>query len=129
MGKGITMYVFIDTNILLAFYHFTNDDLDELQKLSDAIKTGTIILALPDQVRQEFWRNREAKIADALIRLREQKLNLQFPQICKDSPLFTTLHTAQKEYERNHGLLIIELTKAANSRQLKADKVIEELLV
>jgi len=121
------MFVFIDTNILLSFYHFTSDDLDELQKLTEAIKAGTIILALPDQVKQEFWRNREAKIADALIRLREQRLNLQFPQICKDSLLFPALRTAQKEYERNHGLLVAELTKAANSRQLKADKVIEEL--
>ncbi len=121
------MFVFIDTNILLSFYHFTSDDLDELQKLADAIKAGTIILALPDQVKQEFWRNRESKIADALLRLREQRLNLQFPQICKDSPLFPTLRTAQKEYEKNHGLLVAELTKAASSRQLKADKVIEGL--
>jgi len=121
------MYVFIDTNVLLSFYHFTSDDLDELQKLSDAIKAGKIILALPDQVKQEFWRNREAKIADALFRLRDQKLNFQFPQICKDSPHFPALRAAQKEYERNHGLLVAELTKAASLRQLKADKVIEEL--
>ncbi len=121
------MFVFIDTNILLSFYHFTSDDLDELQKLIDSIKADAITFVLPDQVKQEFWRNREAKIADALSRLREQKLNLQFPQICKDSPLYPALRAAQKEYERNHGLLVAELTSAAHSQQLKADKVINEL--
>lgn len=121
------MHVFIDTNILLSFYHFTSDDLDELQKLIDSIKKGAITLLLPEQVSQEFWRNREAKIADALLRLREQKLNLQFPQICKDSPHYTELRNAQKEYERSHGLLITELMNAAGSGQLKADKVIDEL--
>jgi hypothetical protein len=121
------MFVFIDTNILLSFYHFASDDLDELQKLLDSIKKGAVVLALPDQVKQEFWRNREAKIADALFRLREQKLNLQFPQICKDSALYPAMRAAQKEYERSHGLLLAELTNAANTRQLKADKVIEDL--
>ena len=124
--KRVIMFVFIDTNVLLSFYHFTSDDLDELQKLIDAIKAGTITLALPAQVKQEFWRNRESKIADALTRLREQKLNLQFPQICKDSALYPALRSAQKDYERNHGLLVAELTKAAQTRQLKADQVINE---
>jgi len=121
------MFVFIDTNVLLSFYHFTSDDLDELQKLTDAIKAGAITFALPEQVKQEFWRNRESKIADALTRLREQRLNLQFPQICKDSALYPALRTAQKDYERNHGLLVAELTNAAHARQLKADQVINEL--
>lgn len=121
------MFVFIDTNVLLSFYHFTSDDLDELQKLTEAIKAGAITFALPEQVKQEFWRNRESKIAEALTRLREQKLNLQFPQICKDSALYPTLRAAQRDYERNHGLLVTELTNAAHTRQLKADKVINEL--
>jgi hypothetical protein len=121
------MFVFIDTNVLLSFYHFTSDDLDELQKLTEAIKAGAITFALPEQVKQEFWRNRESKIAEALTRLREQKLNLQFPQICKDSALYPALRAAQRDYERNHGLLVTELTNAAHTRQLKADKVINEL--
>ena len=121
------MFVFIDTNVLLSFYHFTSDDLDELQKLTEAIKAGAITFALPEQVKQEFWRNRESKIAEALARLREQKLNLQFPQICKDSTLYPALRAAQRDYERNHGMLVTELTTAAHARQLKADKVINEL--
>jgi predicted nucleic acid-binding protein len=121
------MFVFIDTNVLLSFYHFTSDDLDELQKLTDEIKAGAITFALPEQVKQEFWRNRESKIADALTRLKEQKLNLQFPQICKDSAVYPALRAAQRDYERNHGLLVAELTNAAHTRQLKADHVINEL--
>jgi regulator of sigma D len=41
--------------------------------------------------------------------------------------LYPALRAAQKDYERNHGLLIAELTNAAHTRQLKADQVINEL--
>ena len=76
-------HLFIDTNVLLSFLHFTSDDLEEIRKLSALIKSGAITLLLPEQVKDEFRRNREIKLADSLQRLRQQKLNLQFPQICK----------------------------------------------
>ena len=41
--------------------------------------------------------------------------------------LYPALRAAQRDYERNHGLLVTELTNAAHTRQLKADKVINEL--
>ena len=121
------MYVFLDTNVLLSFYHFASDDLDELQKLIAAIQSGSVVLVIPDQVRDEFSRNREAKIADALSRLREQRLNLQFPQICKDSQLYPHLRDAQRSFEKYHGLLVKEITDAAGRGDLKADALIDQL--
>lgn len=77
------MNVFIDTNVFLSFYHLTNDDLEELRKLKVLLEKGNVALHLPDQTIDEYRRNRETKIADALKRLKEQKLNLQFPALCK----------------------------------------------
>jgi hypothetical protein len=71
--------LFIDTNVLLSFYHLTNDDLEELSKLAVLLRNRQVQLFLPEQVADEFRRNRENKIADSLKRLRDQKLNLQFP--------------------------------------------------
>jgi predicted nucleic acid-binding protein len=121
------VYIFIDTNILLSFYHYTNDDLNELQKLVEAITKGSLTLVLPDQIIQEFWRNREAKIADALSQLKGQKLDLRFPQMCMHSQLFSSIRQAQRNYSQLHGELLNELSQAAVSRSLKADLVVSDL--
>jgi len=62
--------LFIDTNILLSFYHLTNEDIEELKKLIVLIDNDKITLFLTDHVQNEFYRNRGSKIADAMKRLR-----------------------------------------------------------
>lgn len=46
--------IFIDTNIYLNFYHFSDDELEELKKLSVAIKKKDIKLYITRQVINEF---------------------------------------------------------------------------
>lgn len=77
------MNLFIDTNIFLSFFHLTNDDLDELHKLTVLLENKQITLWLTEQVRDEFARNRENKISEAVKKLSEQRSKPQFPQICK----------------------------------------------
>jgi hypothetical protein len=66
----------------LTFYHFSNEDLEELKKLIALINTDNIRLYIPEQTQNEFNRNREVKIADSLDKLRGTKLGNQFPMIC-----------------------------------------------
>lgn len=121
------MHLFIDTNILLSFYHLTSDDLEELRKLAVLLKQKQVAFYLTDQVVDEFARNREAKIADAIKRLKEQKLNLQFPQICKDYPEYASLRELQKSYDEKHSALLMKLSTDIAAKNLKADATIEEL--
>lgn len=121
------MNVFIDTNVFLSFYHLTNDDLEELRKLKGLLEKGDVVLHLPDQPVDEYRRNRETKIADALKRLKEQKLNLQFPALCKDYGEYGTLRELQKEFEKQHSLLVAKISKDIESNSLKADHVTQEL--
>lgn len=118
------MHLFIDTNIFLSFYHLTSDDLEELRKLTVLLEEKKITLYLTDQVIFEFRRNREAKIADALKGLKEQRLSLQFPQICKDYP---ELRKPQKIYEECHATLLEKVSSDAAQATLKADAIINEL--
>lgn len=60
---------------------------------------------------QEFRRNREKKIDEALRRFCDQKLNLSFPQVCKDYSEYAKLQSLQREYERCHGILLEKLEK------------------
>ena len=52
------MNLFIDTNIFLSFFHFTKDDLEEIRKLEVLIDKKEVVLWLPEQVQDEFHRNR-----------------------------------------------------------------------
>lgn len=121
------MNVFIDTNIYLTFYHFTDDDLEQLEKLSTAIEQGEILLFLPEQVDSEFRRNRESKIADALKKLSEQKTPNQFPQICVGYPEYKKLWASINEFEKSKAELILKLKSDIKAKNLSADKVITDL--
>lgn len=121
------MHLFIDTNIFLSFYHYTSDDLEELKKLILLIDSGDITLLLPDQVIDEFYRNRDNKINDALKGLKSQKLNLQFPQVCKDYSEYEKLRELQKEYENHHSDLLDKINDDISKETLKADKTVKEL--
>jgi predicted nucleic acid-binding protein len=121
------MHLFIDTNILLSFYHLTNDDLEELKKLAVLMAQKTVTLHVTDQVVAEFTRNRESKIADAVKKLKEQHLNLQFPQVCKDYPEYQQLRELQKQYDAAHSNLLTKLLADVLASKLRADVAISEL--
>ena len=121
------MKLFIDTNIFLSFYHLTSEDLEELRKLGVLLEQKEVTLYLTDQVRAEFGRNRELKIADALKRLGEQRINPQFPQMCKDYGEYRELRDLQKAYEAAHSVLLKGISSDVAAQTLKADKTIQEL--
>jgi len=91
------------------------------------MRQGKVRLHLPEQVELEFRRNRENKIADALKRLKEQRLNLQFPQLCKDYDIYSRLRELQRLYEQAHSELLGMLTQDIADENLKADAIIREL--
>jgi hypothetical protein len=121
------MHLFIDTNVLLSFYHFTGDDLEELKKLTVLLEQKKLHLYFPAQIDSELRRNREGKIADALKKLKDQHLNLQFPQICKDYPEYGKLRELQKAYETHHTELLNKLSEDITHFALKADGIIVQL--
>jgi hypothetical protein len=123
------MNLFIDTNVFLSFYHLTSDDLEELNKLIVLLRGKEVKLWLPEQVRSETRRNRDNKIADALKRMKEQKLAPQFPQFCKDYPEYATLRQLQRDYEDHLKRLTNQITDDAIENRLKADGTIASLFM
>lgn len=121
------MDLFIDTNIFLSFYHLTNDDLEELHKLTVLIENGEINLWVTEQVKDEFSRNRENKVSEAIKKLKEQKTKPQFPQICKDYDEYAQVRDFHTQYLRELALLTDKVTNDISERTLKADEKIAEL--
>lgn len=122
------MRIFIDTNIFLTFYHFSSDDLEELKKLAAVIEDPHTTLYMPDQVVDEFKRNRETKIADALKKFQTQKMEDQFPQMCKEYPEYKEMRKAMNVFYENKSKIREKLVSDISDNTLKADAVIAELI-
>jgi predicted nucleic acid-binding protein len=57
----MTINLFLDANIFLSFYAFSNSDIEQLKQLKKEVKDGNITLLVSDQLVNEIERNREAK--------------------------------------------------------------------
>jgi len=119
--------LFIDTNVFLSFFHLSSDDLEEIHKLAVLIEKGDVILWLPEQVKDEFKRNRESRVFDAIKKLKEQKTKAQFPQICKDYEEYVEIRELHTEYLKKLAILINKVTTGVSERSLKADEQITKL--
>ena len=119
--------LFIDTNILLSFYHLSSDDLEELHKLIALIDTDQIELIVTEQVKDEFFRNRGAKIADAMKELHKPRYSPAFPAFAKDYPEYAELRKLLSEAGKKHSKLVDEMAKDAASNKLKADDLVSDL--
>lgn len=119
--------IFIDTNVLLNLYHFSGDDLEQIEKLVLMLRSGKATFYLTEQVRDEFNRNRDNKIADALKEFRREKLDLKFPQITKHYEEYKKLMDAIKSFEANKQALIEKLKKDIFSNSLRADETVKVL--
>ena len=121
------MKLFIDTNILLGVYQLSGPDLDELRKLVKLVESGKIELLLNQQVIDEFWRNRESVIANALKRFRESKATAILPNIIHSYPDATDLKAAVERVTTIVHDLSNQATDDIENNALKADLIIKDL--
>jgi len=56
------MNLFIDTNRYLNLYALSQTELKDLERLIELVDEGKITLWLPEQVKNEFYRNREERV-------------------------------------------------------------------
>ena len=100
-AHGAAMNLFIDTNIFLDFYHLSGADIAELHKLTELLKSGDLKLFITDQLSDEFKRNRDNKIKDAMNAFNKPKLSINFPAFWKLYPEYTELKSMLEEATQN----------------------------
>ena len=127
--KQTMVNIFIDTNIILNFYHFSSDDLEELKKLVLLLKNSDVKLYLPEQVKDEFYRNRDNKIAVALKEFKKEKIDRQFPQMTKQYDEYEKMRDTIKTFEENKQAILEKLKEDISNKNLKADKIVKELFL
>lgn len=118
--------LFIDTNVLLNFYHFSGEDLEELKKLTALIDKGDIALWLPKQVCDEFERNRDAKIKDAMAGT-TQKFSMTAPAFFRNYQEFNDLQATIKAAGKQHARLLAVVKADMEKYELAADLTIKTL--
>ena len=116
--------LFIDSNIWLSLYHFTNDDLTQFEKLNELLKND-IHLWIPKQVHDEVVRNREAKIKESFKHFEIK--NISYPVFCQE-------YDEYKPFKKNYDSLVKEYSKwleklnmDIKNSNLPADKTIRLL--
>lgn len=74
------LHLFVDTNVWLSFFAYSNDDIAQLSKLTDLISNGTLKLYVPEQVAHEFTRNREVKLAESIKEFTKNSIKAAVPR-------------------------------------------------
>lgn len=122
------MHVFIDTNIFLKFFHFSKDDLSALEEVFASREQGSAQVHLTAQVREEFHRNRETKISDALKRFKSSTPPANFPSFMRSYPVYYELVKINKKLQKKYQQLCAEVEKDIKDQNLLADRLMLDIL-
>ncbi len=115
--------LFIDSNIWLSLYSYTNDDLEKFGKLRELIG-NEIKLWIPTQVRDEVMRNRESKIFSAFNSDSFSIPNLTYPVFCKEYPQYNDFYKKHQELVKEFDEWKKALIEDIKNENLPADKTI-----
>ena len=116
--------LFIDSNIWLSLYHFTNDDLAQFSKLKDMVNKS-IRLFVPQQVYDEITRNREVKLKDALKSFDIK--TFRFPAFCKGYSEFETVRIAYNSFMNQVNAWKKTIDTDIETHRLPADETITQI--
>ena len=121
------MHVFIDTNILLSFFHYSRDELDALNNVFASHEHGSATVHLTEQVVDEFHRNREVKIKDALKRFKDIKLSAQMPSFLKGYEEYAEIRQLSTDLQQKQKSILDKVNEDISAKNLVADRLIEDI--
>lgn len=121
------MKLFIDANVFLSFYEFTNEDITELRKLVLLIEEEKVGLLLPQQVADEVRRRRAGTISSSFREFRQSKISLPFPSYCKEYKDYDAMQHYLGKLEELHRKTAEDIRQAIDNQELPADLLLKDL--
>lgn len=122
------MHIFIDANIYLGFYEATSDSLIELEKLFTVLKQKQgAKLWLPDQVKREFWKNRDGSVASVLKEFAKLNGLGSIPRLVQEDPGFDQLKKLSAQLESKKKEIVDRVRAEVSEEKTKADNWIRNL--
>ncbi|USX25622.1 PIN domain-containing protein [Oxalobacteraceae bacterium OTU3CINTB1] len=123
----MAIQLFVDTNIYLNFYHFSNDDVDSLRLLKNKVNSGEVVLHLPKHVINEWERNRESKLKIAASEFSKSALQAQIPRHMMTLAMAKQYSDAIDVAKKARDRLIAEATASALTYELEVDIELKSL--
>lgn len=121
------MQLFIDTNIFFTFFNLSSESIDELKKALVLHEENRLKLWLPEQVEDEFLRNRETVISQVISEFKKESQNGQVPQIIRYSDKADELIQNIKEYKILKQDILNDVSEKIEAQSLEADEAINEI--
>lgn len=119
--------LFVDTNVLLSFYAFTSDDIEQLTKLEGLIESGTLKLYVSRQVADEFARNRETKLAKSIDDF-AAKGSTALPRFLADTDEGDAYNKAVQNLDKARNTLVQKAKKSAVENTFAVDGLVSNLI-
>lgn len=122
------LHVFIDTNVWLSFYSFTNDDLEQLRKLIALVRAGQLKLYIDDHLKDEFYRNRERKLEESIRDFSKGTIVKGVPRYMRDYPEAEKYAESVEAAAKLRDAMITRTKDEAKVKSLAADKLFADIL-
>ncbi|VWM06897.1 PIN domain-containing protein [Burkholderia lata] len=119
-------HIFIDTNVYLNLYHYTKDDIAALDALFHLLAKEEIVLHLPEQVVDEWRRNRETKLSIAAKEFSKSTF-ADIPRHMYSLQMSQAYVEAAANLKKARDHLIAEATAKARTFQLDVDITLDFL--
>ena len=121
------MKLFIDANVFLSFYEFTNEDITELRKLVLLIEQEKVGLLLSQQVADEVRRRRAGTISGSFRKFRQSRISMPFPSYCKEYRNYDAMQYHLGKLEEFHRKTTEDIRQDIDNQQLPADLLLKDL--
>jgi predicted nucleic acid-binding protein len=121
------LHTFIDTNVFLSLYAYTDDNIEELRKIIKLIEKDQLKLYISVVVNQEFNRNRDRKILESLGNLEKFSTSLSIPRFMEHHSEAKEIRQLLTEVSEKRGALIEKAREEIVAQKLAADQLFLEL--
>jgi hypothetical protein len=127
-ANSTPLQLFIDTNVLLNFYDFNKDDLEELRKVIGLVKKGSLKLFMPQQLLKEFLRHRETRLSRSIQTFGTAHLQRAVPRYMATYPEAKAYDKAVNELDKLRNLLVAKAKADAETKTLAADELFADIV-
>jgi predicted nucleic acid-binding protein len=120
--------VFIDTNILLKVYSYSDDSPTRLKEILELIEKKDIKLIITEQIFNEFYRNRELKLAPSLDSIKNLRNSpFKIPAFCQDISEIKEIKKYFDKIEDASKNLYPKLLAEIGEKSLEVDKLFNQI--
>lgn len=120
--------LFIDANVYLRFYAYTDDDLVELEKLHALVEASELRIYKNSHLEDEIERNRENKIHAALDTFKKSASAAQIPRFALHFQESQKLLKLSKDIQECKSEVQKKINLEIQEGDLRADRLIRQLL-